>query len=308
MVRSIHKGAGMGVSIWSDYFGADVKFVQGNKYRTRIAEAGKGKAETLVMTHGGGGHLETFARNVVPLAQHMHVVAIEILWHGLSDAPEVGDNPQGQVAEQILDVMDALGIDTAWMHGEAYSGSAVSLLARFHADRLKGVIYESGIGMNFKEGSVKPPAPPVGGISMPERTLQLLKAPDWDGVHARLLMVMHRDHPEQVTDELVDVRLAHYSRPSTNDAQTRFYSALISGAGRQHYATEEEMAQTRVPTLVVWCDGSAGAGPDAGARLASIIPDAQFKLLPQTGFWAHWENPEAFNEAVRQFVAGEKVT
>jgi pimeloyl-ACP methyl ester carboxylesterase len=68
------------------------------------------------------------------------------------------------------------------------------------------------------------------------------------------------------------------------------------------------MAQTRVPTLVVWCDGSAGAGPDAGERLASIIPDAQFKLLPQTGFWAHWENPEAFNEAVRQFVAGEKVT
>ncbi|MGE0060349.1 MAG: alpha/beta fold hydrolase, partial [Dehalococcoidia bacterium] len=59
---------------------------------------------------------------------------------------------------------------------------------------------------------------------------------------------------------------------------------------------------------VTWCDGSGGAGPDAGERLASIIPGAQFKLLPETGFWAHWEKPEIFNEAVRQFVSGEPVT
>ena len=298
----------MALSIWNELMEAEIRFVQGKQYRSRIAEAGKGNAETLIMTHGGGGHLETFARNVVPLAQHMHVIAIEILWHGLTDAPEVSDNPAAQVAEQILDVMDALGIEKAWVHGEAYSASAVSWLARHHAGRLKGVIYESGIGMNFKEGSVAQPAPPVGGIPMPQRTLELLKNPTWDGVRARLLMVMHRDHPEQVTDELVDTRLVHYSRAHTNDAQTRFYTALLSGIGRADYASEDDMAQNKVPTLVVWCDGSGGLGLDAGERLASIIPGAQFKALPQTGFWAHWENPEVFNEALRQFVLGEKVT
>ena len=50
------------------------------------------------------------------------------------------------------------------------------------------------------------------------------------------------------------------------------------------------------------------AGPDAGERLASLIEGAQFKLLPETGFWAHWEKPAEFNEAVRQFIKGERVT
>lgn len=294
-------------SIWNAFMGAEIKFVQGQQYRSRIAEAGKGKPETLILTHGGGGHLETFAHNVAPLGQHFHTIGLEVLWHGLSDAPSIGDNPPAQIAEQVLDLMDTLGIAKAWVHGEAMSASSISWLARKHADRIKGVIYESGVGMNFKEGSVKPPLPPVGGIPMVERTRQLLKNPTWQGVRERLLMVMHYQHPERVTDELVDTRLAHYSRPFTNDAQTRMYEALNSRSAVKYYATEEEMAKIELPTLVLWCDGSGGVGPDAGQRLASIIPGAQFKLLPQTGFWAHWEEPAMFNEAVRQFIMGEKV-
>ena len=115
-------------------------------------------------------------------------------------------------------------------------------------------------------------------------------------------MVMHRDHPEQVSDELVDTRLLHYKRPFTNDAQTRFYQALIDGVGKNYYASEEEMGQLNLPTLVVWCDGSGGFGLDAGERLANIIPNATFRALPQTGFWAHWENPDVFNQAVAEFI------
>jgi pimeloyl-ACP methyl ester carboxylesterase len=291
-------------SVWVNYLGADIKFVRGAKYRSRIAEAGQEHPETLLMMHGGGGHLETFTFNVVPLSQHFHVVAIEALWHGMSDAPPIEPDRNAQTAEQILDVADALGIDRFWLHGEAGGASSVTALAFNQTERLKGIIYESGAGVQFKEGTVRPPLPPVGGIPMGERTLMLLKDPTWDGVRDRLLMVMHFNHPERVTDELVDIRLAHYSRPSTNDAQTRYYSTS-SQAPRY---TEEQFTQLKLPTLVIWCDGNSGQGPDAGERLASLIPGAQFKLLPETGFWAHWEKPDEFNEAVRQFIQGEKVT
>ena len=144
----------MTLSIWNELIGADIRFIKGEKYTSRIAEAGQEHRETLIMTHGGGGHLETFARNVIPLAKDLHTIGLEILWHGLSDAPEISDNPQAQVADQIIDLMDAMNIDKAWVHGEAYSGSAVSWLARTQPERLKGVIFESGIGMDFKEPSV----------------------------------------------------------------------------------------------------------------------------------------------------------
>ena len=135
----------MTLSIWNELIGADIRFIKGEKYTSRIAEAGQEHRETLIMTHGGGGHLETFARNVIPLAKDLHTIGLEILWHGLSDAPEISDNPQAQVADQIIDLMDAMNIDKAWVHGEAYSGSAVSWLARTQPERLKGVIFESGI-------------------------------------------------------------------------------------------------------------------------------------------------------------------
>ena len=292
------------LTIWNAFQGAEIKFIQGKKYRSRIAEAGKGKPETLILTHGGGGHLETFAYNVMPLAEHVHTIGLEVLWHGWSDAPEISENTPAQIAEQIIDLMDTMGIDKAWVHGEAMSASAVTWLARKHADRLKGVIFESGIGMKFKEGTTKPPLPPVGGVPMVTRTIALLKNPTWEGVRDRLLMVMHFDHPERVSDELVDVRYLHYNRPHTRDAQIRMYESLDSGSSAKFYATEEEMAQLDLPVLVMWCDGSGGSGPDAGERLASIIPGAKFMLLPQTGFWAHWEEPDLFNKAIADFVTG----
>ena len=296
-------------SIWMDFLGADIRFVQGQRYRIRIAEAGQEHPETLLMLHGGGGHIETFSRNLVPLAQHFHVIGVEMLWHGMTDAPPMWDHMNAQVTDEVLDLLDTLGLDKVWIHGEAGGASGMTPLVLNHPDRLKGVIFESGIAIKWNEGSVKPPvAPPAGGISMVERSKQLLRNLTWDGVRARLLMVMHRDHPEQVTDELVDARLAHYLRPSTNDGMIRVYDYYASGKGAQYLATEEDVSKIDLPVLAIWNDGSEGAGPDAGERLASLIPGAQFKLLPQTGFWAHWEKPAEFNEAVRQFITGEKVT
>ena len=296
-------------SIWVDFLGAEIRFVHGSRYRIRIAEAGTEHSETLLMVHGGGGHIETFARNVVPLAQYFHTIGVEMLWHGLTEAPPMWDSLTAQTSDAILDLMDTLGLEKVWLHGEAGGGWAMTPLVLNHPERLKGVIFESGIGMNFKEGSIKrPEAPPVGGISMVERSKNLLRNLTWDGVRARLLMVMHRDHPEQVTDELVDVRLACYSNPSTNDGMIRVYDYFGSDKVAKYFASEEQVSQIRLPVLVIWCDGSEGEGPDAGERLASLIQGAKFKLLTETGFWAHWEKPKEFNEAVRQFIMGEQIT
>ena len=58
----------------------------------RIAEAGRGtSAETLVLLHGIGGHLEAYSKNIVPLSDRFHVVAYEI------------DDPRS-ASEQILTI------------------------------------------------------------------------------------------------------------------------------------------------------------------------------------------------------------
>ena len=137
---------------------------------------------------------------------------------------------------------------------------------------------------------------------MGQFTLQLLERPTWEAVRDRLLMVMHPDYPEHVTDELVDVRLALYSRPETNEALRRYYQYSGTHGYAPSMADEERArldAQLRkLPVLVIANDIPSAAGQPTGPA----IPGAEYTTLKGTGIWAHWEAPDEFNAIVRQFI------
>ncbi|HEY7065036.1 MAG TPA: alpha/beta hydrolase [Chloroflexota bacterium] len=291
----------MAKSIWVELLGAEVRLIQGPRFRSRILEAGREHPETLILTHPGGGHVESFARNIVPLGQHIHTVAMEMLWHGFSDTPPIGEDRVAREAEQVVDLLDALGVERAWVHGNASGGVVPTWLALNRPDRLKGIIYEATTGNVQVQTGAPPPPPPTsaGGLTIAEQTLQLLQNPTREGVRERLLHAFHPRHPERIPDELVDVRLALYSRPATNEAMTRYYSHRI-----RYAVSEEEIARIDLPVLVLGSDARGEQSFAGQRRLAAIIPGAQFKLLENTGLWGHWEAAAEFNEAVRQFILG----
>jgi 2-hydroxy-6-oxonona-2,4-dienedioate hydrolase len=260
-------------------------------------EAGKEHPETIVFTHPGGGHLETFAKNIAPLGESIHAIGLELLWHGFSDAPPIGDERVEQEGEQVLDVLDAMGIEKAWVHGTASSGVIPTWLALRRPERVKGVVYQATTG-GVRVQTNLPPAPPtlVGGMPMNEHMAKMLATPTRQMVYERLLHTIHHDNAGLITDELIDVRLALYQRPETNEAMNRYFNARSAFA-----VTEEEISQLKMPVLVLASDATeqAIAGPQ---RLASLIPGAQFKVLKKTGLWGHWEAPDEFNAAVRDFI------
>src|SRR5256885_16038123 len=99
-------------TIWLELLGAEVRYV-GNRYRSRVIEAGDGPA--LLLLHGMGGHAEAYARNVLRLSADFRVVVPDLLWHGRSSAPPfeaetIADSIPSYV-DQVLDVLDALGIE-----------------------------------------------------------------------------------------------------------------------------------------------------------------------------------------------------
>ncbi len=294
----------MAATIWTELLGAEVKVIQGEQYRSRILEAGREHPETVILTHAGGGHVEAYARNVVPLGRHVHVVAIEMLWHGLSEAPPIREDRIAQESEQVLDVVDALGVDRAWIVGHGSGGVVLTWLALNHPERLNGLVYQTTIG-GMKLNTPGPAAPPPGpgGRSFAELTLDTLANPTLDAVRARLLPAVHPRHPERITDEMVAIRQAHYRNPTTNEGMARYY--------RHHAAystTEEQMAGVQVPVLALANDSRGDASIAPARRLAEVAPTGQLKVVPDTGNWIHWEAPDEFNEAIRQFVAGEPVS
>src|SRR5690348_9992929 len=74
------------MSLWLDFMGAEIRYVDLPGFgKTRIAEAGKGNPEALILMHGIGGHLEAYAKNVVELGKHYHVSVFDYVGQGLSE-------------------------------------------------------------------------------------------------------------------------------------------------------------------------------------------------------------------------------
>jgi 2-hydroxy-6-oxonona-2,4-dienedioate hydrolase len=76
--------------------------------RTRCFEKGEGKP--VILLHGGGGHAETWVRNLMPLAEKFRVLAIDYLGHGYTDKPKITYNLDA-FSKHLQDFMSAAGID-----------------------------------------------------------------------------------------------------------------------------------------------------------------------------------------------------
>ena len=65
-----------------------------------------------------------------------------------------------------------------------------------------------------------------------------------------------------------------------------------------------DLAATDVPTLVLVGEEDTLTPPSAAEGIVEIMPAARLVRLPGAGHLSAVETPEAFNEAVRDFLAG----
>src|SRR5579871_4626913 len=139
-------------TIHEELIGAETRFYATGKYRTRVIECVNDKIP-LVLMHGGGGHAEAYARNVVRLSASCSPIALDFLWHGLSSRPRYWDGRRtegrhwlNQFTDQVLELMDAKGIEKAVFEGESLGGWIAFDLGLNHSDRVIGLVLNTAWG------------------------------------------------------------------------------------------------------------------------------------------------------------------
>lgn len=290
-------------TIWLDLLGAQVHIL-GRRYHTRVIEAGAGPP--LLLLHGIGGHAEAFARNVVRLGQEVRAMAIDLLWHGFSAKPPYIDGEDiPSYADQVLDLLNAEGIEKIDIEGESLGGWIGLWLALHHRDRVGRLILNTTAGIRWTRGS-PPERPQDGRELLAQRSLAAISEPTADTIRRRLEWLMAR--PERVTDELVELRLRLYSRPDIQASLGPVFRNAFAGEGAPRRTIfEDELASVRVPTLVLWTDHNPGSGPEVGRRIAARIPGSRFYVIRDAGHWPQWEQPEEHDRVVLTFLRGEPV-
>jgi pimeloyl-ACP methyl ester carboxylesterase len=285
-----------GDTAWVHLLGGQIRYYEG-KYRTRTLEAGSG--EPLILIHGVGGHAESFVRNVMPLSRHFHVYAIDLIWHGLSSKPPFSMETIPTFVEQVIDFMDAAGIDRAHLEGESLGGWVGGWLAIQHPRRLRKLVLNTMAGWHPQ--GVAETAP-----GLAERSMAAVRNPDRETIRKRLEWLVV--DPARMPDEMVEIRYRIYTEPETNQAlQQLFHAHLVDQTPRRKYGfTEADLGRITVPTLVLWSEHNPGTGPDVGREIASKIPGARFATLADCGHWPQFEKPAEHDEIVTRFLLGQE--
>jgi 2-hydroxy-6-oxonona-2,4-dienedioate hydrolase len=281
---------------WVDLLDAQVRIIEG-RFRTRIVEAGQGP--TLLLLHGTGGHAENYARNIAPLARHFHVVALDFLWHGKSQVEGYDPEIIPLLVEQVIDVLDVLGVERAHIEGQSLGGWVAMQTALRYPARVDRLVLTTTMGYTPDAGAVPGYVEPDWSSNL-KSSLEVLREPTFDNVRTRMARILA--NPARLTDEAISVRQALYAQPALAEVQARFISEYLAGDTiKRHLVTDALAARIAQPTLVYWGDKNR-TPPALGEHIAHTVQHGEFHCAADTGHWAQFESADEHNRVVTAFL------
>jgi 2-hydroxy-6-oxonona-2,4-dienedioate hydrolase len=278
------------ISIWGELGGVDheLRHVDVRGVRTRVLRAGTGP--DLILLHGTGGHLEAYARDIAGLAADYRITAYDMVGHGWSDMP---DRPYtvNVLSAHLLGLMDSLGITRAHLSGESLGGWVVAWTAAHQPDRVgKLVLNTPGNIANKPEVMTR----------LRETTLAAVRDPSEATVRRRVEFLFH--HKEMVTDELVSLRRAVYTRPGYDRAAVNTL-VLQDPEVRKNFAWDPSwVGKITASTLLLWTEHDPTGGLDEARMLLDWLPDARLYVIADAGHWPQWEKVGEFLAVHRDFL------
>jgi pimeloyl-ACP methyl ester carboxylesterase len=121
-----------------------------------------GRGTPVILIHGGGGSAQGnwFDNGIAQaLAKNHRVVAIDCRGHGQSDNPPAGAMSNRRMAQDVIELMDHLGIAKAHVHGYSMGGAIAERMLAHYPERLITVAF-GGWGIQEVDPERKAKVPP----------------------------------------------------------------------------------------------------------------------------------------------------
>jgi 2-hydroxy-6-oxonona-2,4-dienedioate hydrolase len=275
-----------------------LRYVEAAGVRTRVLEAGSGRP--VMLLHGTGGHLEVFSRNVGPLSEDHHVVAVDLAGHGFSESPAGFSYDWPRLAEHVLETAVQLGLERPVIVGEALGAQLAQWIAIRHPQTVSGVVLACTVIV--PADLADPEALPSGLAEFQELTARALEDPTEPVMRRRLEWLLH--DPSVLPDELVDLRVAMWAPEAVRDAQRELLASYAAArTDPELQVTSAEVAAIEVPVLVVWSNGNPLQPPAVGRSFAALLPEgSEYLEFEHSGMWPQFEEAARFNAAVGTFI------
>ena len=254
--------------------------VQANGLEIAYARAGEGPP--LVFVHGAAGDGRLWEPQLGALADEFTVIAWDEPGAGSSsDLP--ADFGLTDYANCLAALIDALALGPAHVAGLSWGGTLAQELYRQHPRLVATLLLidtYAGWKGSLPEDEVR--ARVAGARQMLARPAHQFD-PTLPGLFAG-------DPPAEFVPLLDTVAAA--VRPQSMRTQL----SLMADADQR-----DLLPRIEVPTLLIWGELDARSPLSVARQFEQAIPDTKLVVIPACGHVSNLEQPEHFNEAVRQF-------
>lgn len=245
---------------------ANATFVEVDGVSVHYREQGQGPA--VVLLHGYGASLETWAGVAPVLAAQHRVIAVDLKGFGWTTRPEGDYSPAAQ-AKLVWGVLDQLGVDDVAIVGHSWGSSVALSMAVAQPARTRKValysayVYDEQVPSFFRWAQLRGVGEWLFGLFYRQRIED--RAP-----------LAYRDE-RYVTQERIDRVEADLARPGTVAA------ALAVARGHHFAALHRALASFDRPVLLLWGADDQVTPVSFGYRLASELRNAELKVYPRCG-------------------------
>jgi len=232
----------------------------------------------LVLLHANTGNADGWQYNIPGFVEAGYrVITFDRRGWGRSRAnPGTGPQP-GTIAEDLHALVEYLKIDRFHLVGVAGGGFAAYDYVLWHPERLRSMVVAASGGAIIDEELTK----------LREKTT-LPGFRGWPPEFREVSMGYMATNPEGLKRWL---EIHHNSQHKSAPAQPQRTTITFA-----------KLATIRVPTLLMPGDQDLQAPPWVMRRQLAHIPGAQFIVLPEASHSINWEQPEAFNRNVLEFI------
>ena len=244
---------------------------------------GAGK-RNLIMLPGLGDGLKTVGGTALPMALMYRLFAKEFTVYMFSRREDLpAGHTTRDMARDLADAMDALGIEKADILGVSMGGMIAQWLAIDYPERVGKLILAVTA------------ARPNGVL---EESIKEWMEQARAGEHAALMdSNLKRIYSEKYyrQNKWMIPLLGVLTRPK------RYERFLILAEACLNHDAYGELAKIKAPTFVIGGGKDQAIGSDAAGELADMIPNAELKIYPR---WGHglYEEAKDFNEIVLKFL------
>ncbi|MCO6416800.1 alpha/beta hydrolase [Siccirubricoccus sp. KC 17139] len=257
-------------------------------YELSYAESGAG--DPVVLVHGTLGDQRSWARQMEPLGERYHVMALSMrhCWPG--DWTEGGDFTIDRHVADVAAFIRSLGADKVRLVGHSRGGHIAFRVAERHPELLRALVLAEPGGELDESLGGKPAAGRQAGAFA--EAAAMVAAGDEEGGLKRV--AEHTGGPG-----------AWERRPEERKVISRANARTLLGQANEKRSPYSRAAAEaiRIPTLLVVGEKTLPNFVAIADALQKTIPGVERVGIPNAAHSMNYDNPGAFNAAVMEFFS-----